>query len=110
LQDEIGGLQVWDSDKERWVDVPPNKDAYVFNVGDMLQMWTGGLYKSILHRVVNKGTKDRYSVPFFFDGNVECVLRPLDGSGEGERHLTSREHMKKRFGRVYEKGKETVKG
>lgn len=42
LQDEIGGLQVWDSEKQGWVDVPPNRDAYVFNVGDMLQMWTGG--------------------------------------------------------------------
>ncbi len=65
LQDEVGGLQVWGSTcpsistnseekKGKWVDVPPNRDAYVVNVGDMLQMWTSGKYKSSLHRVVTQ--------------------------------------------------------
>lgn len=110
LQDETGGLQVWHEDEERWVDVLPNKDAYVVNVGDMLQMWTSGRYRSSLHRVVNRSGSDRYSVPFFFDGNVECVLKPLDGSGAGGKHLTVEEHMKERFattyGRAAESGKE----
>jgi len=49
-----------------------------------LQLWTKNLYKSSLHRVRNRSGKDRYSVPFFFNGNLKCVLDPLDGSkGEG---------------------------
>lgn len=113
LQDETGGLQVWDGEGEgRWVDVMPNRDAYVVNVGDMLEMWTSGRYKSGLHRVVNRGGKDRYSVPFFFDGNVECVLNPLDG-GEvvgGGRALSVEEHMRERFGTTYGRGKEKEDG
>jgi isopenicillin N synthase-like dioxygenase len=105
LQDQVGGLQVWDYSSENWVDVPPVKDAYVVNVGDMLQMWTSGTYKSSLHRVVNRSGRDRYSVPFFFDGNVDCVLKPLDGSGEGKQHLTVEQHMRERFGSTYGRGK-----
>lgn len=100
LQDQIGGLQVWDYGNEEWKDVQPVKDAYVVNVGDMLQMWTSGVYKSSLHRVLNKSGKDRYSVPFFFDGNVDCVLTPLGGGEEGKKYPTVEEHMRARFGQT----------
>lgn len=112
LQDEVGGLQVWDStassssEKEgKWVDVPPNPSAYVFNVGDMLQMWTSGKYKSSVHRVVNRSGRDRYSVPFFFDGNIDCVLKPLDGSEVEGEVLTVEGHMRERFASTYGRGK-----
>jgi isopenicillin N synthase-like dioxygenase len=107
LQDMIGGLQVWDYCGEKWVDVKPVEGAYVVNVGDMLQMWTGGGYKSSLHRVVNRSGRDRYSVPFFFDGNVDCVLKPLDGSGQGKEWPTVEGHMRERFGSTYGRGKKT---
>jgi isopenicillin N synthase-like dioxygenase len=64
LQDSTGGLQVFDHNAEQWVDVAPNPDAYVVNVGDMLQMWTSGRYKSGLHRVVNRG--GRIGIPSRF--------------------------------------------
>lgn len=104
LQDEIGGLQVYNEsapEEERWVDVKPSKDAYVVNIGDMLQMWTNGEYKSGLHRVLNRGGQDRYSVPFFFDGNADCILGPLDGSPIKGEPLTVEGHMKERFKSTY---------
>jgi isopenicillin N synthase-like dioxygenase len=115
LQDEVGGLQVYDADasaENRWVDVRPNRDAYVVNVGDMLQMWTNGKYKSGLHRVVNRGGSDRYSVPFFFDGNVDCVLKPLD-DGEvqgGGEPLTVEGHMRERFSSTFGRGQKRDDG
>lgn len=105
LQDTIGGLQVWDDAGARWVDVPPEPDAYVVNVGDMLQMWTGGKYKSSRHRVLNRSGTDRYSVPFFFDGNLECVLKPMDGSEASGEPLTVEGHMKERYASTYGRGK-----
>lgn len=110
LQDQIGGLQVWDYGNKEWKDVTPVKDAYVVNVGDMLQMWTSGVYKSSLHRVLNRSGKDRYSVPFFFDGNVDCVLTPLGGGEEGKKYPTVEEHMKERFGQTYGRGKKREDG
>jgi len=105
LQDETPGLQVWDYEGECWRDVEPNAEAYVVNVGDMLQMWTGGLYKSSLHRVINRTGRERYSVPFFFDGNIETVLSPLDGSAAvGGRAPTVEQHMKERFQSTYGRG------
>ena len=111
LQDQTGGLQVWDYEDKRWVDVLPNSEAYVVNVGDMLQMLTSGRYKSSLHRVVNRGGKDRYSVPFFFDGNIECELKPLDGSEvPGGKVLTVEGHMRERFSSTYARGKKREDG
>jgi isopenicillin N synthase-like dioxygenase len=110
LQDNIGGLQVWDYQEKVWADVPPKEDAYVVNVGDMLQMWTGGEYKSSLHRVVNKSGKDRYSIPFFFDGNIDYVLKPLDGSQTAGEPLTVEGHMRERFATTYGRGQKRGNG
>jgi isopenicillin N synthase-like dioxygenase len=112
LQDETGGLQVWDYQEKVWVDVQPNRDAYVVNVGDMLQMWTSGKYISSLHRVINRSGTDRYSVPFFFDGNIDCVLKPLDGSApeKGKEGLTVEGHMRERFSSTYGRGKKREDG
>lgn len=103
LQDSSGGLQVRNQTSGEWIDVPPNAEAYVVNVGDMLDMWTKGLYKSNVHRVINKSGGDRYSVPFFFDGNLGFVIRPLDGSEVEGAGMTVREFMDERYARSYPK-------
>ncbi len=85
-----------------WIPVEPNSEAYVVNVGDMLSMWTKNIYKSNVHRVVNKSTKDRYSFPFFFDGNTDVKLAPFDGSMPlTGKIITSEEHMLERLGTTY---------
>ncbi|KAI2468186.1 Clavaminate synthase-like protein [Annulohypoxylon bovei var. microspora] len=107
LQDSSGGLEVQHPDTQTWIPVSPNADAYVVNIGDMLAMWTKNAYKSTVHRVVNRSGRDRYSVPFFFDGNTDVELRPFDGSApaaaaaRGGRALTAEEHMLVRYGETY---------
>ncbi|KAI1498976.1 Clavaminate synthase-like protein [Biscogniauxia marginata] len=102
LQDESGGLEVYDRTADAWMAVEPNPDSYVVNIGDMLSIWTRGAYKSTLHRVINASGRDRYSVPFFFDGNVDVELSPLDGSEPvGSKVLTVEEHMLERYGTTY---------
>jgi isopenicillin N synthase-like dioxygenase len=102
LQDMSGGLEVLDYATGQYVPVDPNPDAYVVNIGDMMQMWTKGVYKSTMHRVINKGSGDRYSMPFFFDGNAEVKLNPLDGSAPPDGDApTVLEHMAERFGTTY---------
>ena len=85
LQDEHEGLEVFDRASQTWNLVPPNKDAYVVNLGDMMSKLTGGVYKSSLHRVINRNpNEDRFSVVFFNVGNVDYKIRPLWGEGEGK--------------------------
>ena len=66
-QDDVGGLQVEDRVTKKWVDAPPIKDTFVVNIGDMMQLWTDGLYKATPHRVKPALNRDRVSMPFFFD-------------------------------------------
>jgi len=43
----------------------------------MWEIWTNGLYKSTLHRVVHRGTNYRVSIPFFFEPNFTARIAPL---------------------------------
>ena len=66
--------------------------VFVVNLGDMLQKWTNGLYKSTMHRVVMDGEEDRYSIPFFFEPNVHCRVKPVvvrEGEGVREEEIVS---------------------
>lgn len=101
LQDGNPGLEVYDETSQSWYEIEPTRNAYVVNVGDMLEMWTGRRFKSSLHRVINKKPVDRYSVVFFFDGNLDCSLSPLDGSAADEKVLTVEQHMINRMTQSY---------
>jgi isopenicillin N synthase-like dioxygenase len=70
------------------------------NVGDLLQKWTRGEYRSAVHRVVNVSQTDRYSVPFFYHGNLATELAPLDGSGDGKEE-TVEAHIRGRFAKTF---------
>lgn len=64
---------------QRWEAVNEVPGAFVVNIGDMLERWTNGKWKSTLHRVIlPEGlSRDRYSVPFFFEPNFECLVECL---------------------------------
>ena len=78
MQDDVGGLQVWD-EAQGWVDAPPLADSYIVNLGDMIARWTNDRYRSTLHRVVNHSGRERYSVPFFYSGNPDEPVVCLPG-------------------------------
>lgn len=122
LQDTNPGLEVLDPVSHEWVPIPPgdSQGGYVVNIGDMLSAWTGGAYRSSVHRVLNKTpSKDRFSVVFFFDGNLDTELAPMvgakewKGQGQGQAQakvLTVEQHMVKRMQDSYGKGKGKGKG
>ncbi|MGH8977706.1 MAG: isopenicillin N synthase family dioxygenase [Acidimicrobiia bacterium] len=83
LQDATGGLEV--RTPEGWIDVPADPDAFVCNVGDMLERMTGGRYRSTPHRAKNPGPQGRLSFPFFFDPGWDAEVRPVPDVATGGR-------------------------
>ena len=75
LHTRNSGLQVMDSN-DKWIDVPVNPEAYVVNIGDMLEAWTNGLLQSTPHRVLNL-SPERFSLPYFVAANYDAVIEPF---------------------------------
>ncbi|KAJ5359399.1 uncharacterized protein N7496_011812 [Penicillium cataractarum] len=105
LQDNCPGLEVQDSMTGEWHGVPPQEDVYIVNVADILSTMTEGDYKSSVHRVWNRKSDDRYSVVFFYDGNLDYKVEPLGSSKQGENEEidapTIEEHVKSRLTASY---------
>ncbi|CAH8358098.1 unnamed protein product [Eruca vesicaria subsp. sativa] len=77
--DGVMGLQICkdkDAKPRKWEYVPSIKGAYIVNLGDLLERWSNGLFKSTLHRVLGNG-QDRYSIPFFVKPSHDCMVECL---------------------------------
>ena len=95
-QDDLGGLQVQNSTGD-WVEAPPVTDSLVCNIGDLLQMWTGGQLRSTVHRVINRAHEPRYSIPIFCDPASTTPIDPSDfGAPKPQTIITAGEHIAKR--------------
>ncbi|KAI1350267.1 2OG-Fe(II) oxygenase [Xylaria sp. FL0043] len=77
------GLEVWLEDKQAWLSVPARENVYVINCGDMIMKWSGGRYKSVKHRVINKSDAERLSCATFWHGDV-FATNPLDPNDESK--------------------------
>jgi isopenicillin N synthase-like dioxygenase len=112
-QDELGGLEVRDLAGE-WLQAAPVPGTFVVNLGDLMQRWTNGLYRSNMHRVKNSSqTRERYSMPFFYgprpDSRIECLPGCSDAAHPPQfAPCTAAEHNYEMFRRSY--GYSPVKG
>jgi isopenicillin N synthase-like dioxygenase len=101
-----GGLQVFNR-LGQWVDVEPEDDAFVINLGDLMMHWTNDRWISTLHRVMNPprhralGSR-RQSIVFFYQPNYDAVVECLPsccGPGHPPRYapVTCGEHRLRKF-------------
>ncbi|KAE8766517.1 Naringenin,2-oxoglutarate 3-dioxygenase [Hordeum vulgare] len=75
LQDQVNGLEVCQGDGE-WLLVDPIPGALIVNVGDHLEIFSNGRYKSVLHRVRVNSTQLRISVASLHSLPPERVIGP----------------------------------
>ncbi|XP_022931615.1 flavonol synthase/flavanone 3-hydroxylase-like [Cucurbita moschata] len=77
-QDGVGGLQVRRKSDGEWIPVKPISNAYIVNIGDIVQVWSNDKYESVEHRVVVNTEKERFSIPFFFFPAHHTMVKPLE--------------------------------
>jgi isopenicillin N synthase-like dioxygenase len=84
--DAVPGLQILAnatiendaSGGQQWIDVSPDPDCFLVNLGDLTAQWTNDRWKSTLHRVLPpKPGQKRRSVAFFHDGNYDARIQCL---------------------------------
>ncbi|KAG7546231.1 Non-hem dioxygenase N-terminal domain [Arabidopsis suecica] len=72
---EVEGLQIKKDGK--WVSVKPLPNAFVVNVGDIIEIITNGTYRSIEHRGVVNSEKERLSVATFHNTGMGKEIGPM---------------------------------
>ncbi|XP_077231015.1 feruloyl CoA ortho-hydroxylase 2-like isoform X2 [Tasmannia lanceolata] len=77
-QDDVGGLEVKRKTDGEWIRVKPIPDAYIINVGTIIQVWSNDKYESPEHRVVGNSERERFSIPFFLNPADYLMVKPLE--------------------------------
>jgi len=87
------GLEVKDA-KGNWFQVPHEENSIVVNIGDMLQLASGGNYRSTTHRVVNPNSdrSDRLSMPLFVHPRSSTLLAP---------GITAQDYLNQRIAEIH---------
>lgn len=78
LQDKQSGLEV--QTDNGWLSIPPLEDAFVVNIGELLELASNGYLKATNHRVTSPPAGvERYSCAFFMAAqlNATVPLLPL---------------------------------
>ena len=75
-------LQNEEEEEGNWVGVPPKAGLINVNLGDLMAIWSNGLFKSTLYRVVDSSAcssnpDPRFSIAFFLDPNFDSHVEPL---------------------------------
>lgn len=76
LTSTAAGLEIL-SPENQWIAAPFVEGGFIINVADFLMRWSNGVFKSTVHRVVNRTSSERYSVPFFFSINYDQMVETL---------------------------------
>ncbi|XP_038883393.1 protein SRG1-like [Benincasa hispida] len=71
----VEGLQV--KKDGIWFPVSFIPDAFIVNVGDILEIMSNGLYNSIEHRATVNSEKERMSIAIFYNPRFDAEIAPL---------------------------------
>jgi isopenicillin N synthase-like dioxygenase len=79
-QPGVSGLQVLSTDGT-WLDAPHLPGSLTINVGDLIARWSGGRWRSNLHRILapsaDAPAEELISLVLFMETNVGAVVAPL---------------------------------
>ncbi|TDL19672.1 Clavaminate synthase-like protein [Rickenella mellea] len=101
----IQALQILNANKE-WIKAPPIDGTLVLNLGDQFARWTNDVFKSTVHRAINRTGIRRYSIPLFFGTDYNVKLEPIPSCVSAERPpryevVTAGDYVKSRLEAAY---------
>ena len=74
--DHVQGLQIEVADGS-WIDIAPDPNNFIVNLGDSIAQWTNNRWRSTVHRVTAADPSARQSMAFFhmanWDATIECL-------------------------------------
>nr|GMC69570.1 protein SRG1-like [Ipomoea batatas] len=71
---ETEGLQV--KKDGMWIPVKPLPDAFIVNIGDIIEILSNGTYHSAEHRAIVNSKEERLSIATFFNPRLDAELGP----------------------------------
>ncbi|KAK7307012.1 hypothetical protein VNO77_39698 [Canavalia gladiata] len=71
---EMEGLEI--RKDGMWIPIKPLPNAFIINVGDMLEIMTNGIYRSIEHRATVNSKKERISIAAFHSIRLNATISP----------------------------------
>ena len=106
MTNAAGGLEVLMPD-DTWQAVTPKKNELVVNIGDMMALWTNGIWKSTLHRVINPEKlyderSQRQTIGYFMHPDYDTLIKTIPTCITKERpkvfaEITAGEHIAKKI-------------
>ena len=75
--DPVGGLLIRPRDRSEWIEIDAPTDSVIVNIGDLLELWSGGYFVSTPHKVINRSGQARFSFPYFAVPRFDTVVSPL---------------------------------
>jgi isopenicillin N synthase-like dioxygenase len=110
FQNGIPGLEVQAS-RTNWISAPYIPGAVLVNIGDQMEYWTGGRFKSTKHRVVflpEHSQYDRYSIAYFCHANdyvpldvIPSALQSGAMDSQGHPVKTAGQYLQECLDRTY---------
>lgn len=86
---QMEGLQI--NKDGMWIPISPLPNAFIINIGDILEIVTNGAYRSIEHRAVVNSEKERLSIATFYSTKLDGQIGPAPSiiSAENPAKFTS---------------------
>ncbi|MCL7050506.1 hypothetical protein MKW94_013446 [Papaver nudicaule] len=72
---EVDGLQI--RKENVWVPTKPLPNAFVVNIGNILEILSNGIYRSVEHRATVNLTKERLSLATFHNPKIGTKVGPI---------------------------------
>ncbi|KAK3118160.1 hypothetical protein QOZ80_9BG0695140 [Eleusine coracana subsp. coracana] len=98
-QGDVSGLQA--KHRGRWIDVHPVPNAFVINLGHLMEIVTNGLLHSVEHRAVTNSSAARLSVVSIIMPEMDSRIEPLPALVSEEKPPKFRPFLFREFNEAY---------